>query len=233
MKNRPAANALVTMLACLALAACSFDYGPGEGEGDSTRPDLSMTGVEYVRVRDGSPMVRIQAEAVERYELKQSMSVHQFRFAQYPGDGSETGAVGAATAAVVDLESGDVELSGSVRIFVEGEDLSIETNALSWKDGSRMLLGTDDDPVLIKRKDGSVFSGTGFGADARRRTWEFAGGASGTYISDDEEETPAEPVAQAVPEGGPETVPESVPDGATVPASGPEAGPETTPEAKR
>ncbi|OHE64082.1 MAG: LPS export ABC transporter periplasmic protein LptC [Treponema sp. RIFOXYC1_FULL_61_9] len=192
MNNRSAANTVLPILACLSMtiAACSFDYGPGEGEDDPSEPDLAMTGVEYVRVRDGSPVVRIQAEAVERFELKQSMSVHQFRFAQYPGEGPETGAVGAASSAVVDLESGDVELSGSVRIFVEDEDLSIETDSLSWKDGSRMLLGGDSVPVLIKRKDGSVFSGTGFGADARRRTWEFAGGASGTYISDDDEDEP-------------------------------------------
>lgn len=182
------------------LCSCSFDYGPLEAEEDA-RPDLTMDDVEYVRVRDGEPVVRVQAERVKRYERSQSMRIDRLRFEQYAADGKKAEAAGSAGAATVLLESGDADLSGGVQIVIQSEDLVIETDTLSWRDQDRLLVGGRDTEVLLKRSDGAVLSGRGFTSDARRHSWEFSGPVSGTYIDEDEDEAPkaAAPAQNAVP----------------------------------
>lgn len=149
-------------------------------------PDLVMTGVEYVRVRDGEPIVRLQAESAERYEKDRRMELASPRFAQYAHDGRE-GAVGAAASASVDLASGDVVLSGGVSLSVPSEDLLIETEALTWQDEDRRLFGPADGPVLLKKADGSYLRGFGFEADARAKSWTFAGSVEGTLVEESDE----------------------------------------------
>ena len=53
------------LLISLLVLGCSFDYGEGNAE-DSGLPDLVMNDVEYVRIRDGDPQLRFQAEQAAR-----------------------------------------------------------------------------------------------------------------------------------------------------------------------
>lgn len=183
------------------VAACSFDYGePGaKGEGE---PDLVMEDLEYVRVLDGRPVLRFQADRAERYEASRTMQVADLRFEQFAAGTMETDAVGQAASARIDLASGDAFLSGGVRVNVPGEDLAIETAELYWTDGERTLRGREDGPVLLKRSDGTAVSGIGFSADVRRRTWQFSGRVSGTYVEEEDQsgDAPAEAAAGATPD---------------------------------
>jgi LPS export ABC transporter protein LptC len=189
---------IYVLLAALIFAAgaCSFNYGEGD-ETDSGQPDIVMNEVEYVRVRDGDPVVRFAAERVERYESRQIMELRQFSFEQFESHGLDINAVGSAGTASVETESGNISMQGGVRIAVESEDITIETETLTWQDKERFLSGGDYNPVDIKRSDGTSFTGQGFSADARRRTWSFTYGVQGTYIDedDDEEEGEAAPPA--------------------------------------
>ncbi|MDR2303776.1 MAG: LPS export ABC transporter periplasmic protein LptC [Treponema sp.] len=167
--------------------ACSFDYG-GTEELESERPDLVMNDVEYVRVRKSDPQVRFMAELVERYEDKQVVDLKNFSFEQFDRHGEEINARGRAGTAEVELESGNVELGDGVQISVQSEDFTVETGRLHWHDKDRVLSGNLEDEVRILRENGTSFSGRGFSANARSRTWGFEGGLSGTYIHDDNEE---------------------------------------------
>jgi LPS export ABC transporter protein LptC len=167
---------------------CSFDYsslGGGEGQG---QPDVVMDDVEYVRVRKGDPLLRFRAEHAERYENKQTMELRNFSFEQFGGHGEEINAEGWAGSAFVELDSGNIRLDERVRISVDSEDIVIETGRLSWKDKEKILSGDAADEVIIRRSDGTNFTGRGFRADARGRTWEFSSGISGTYVHEDGEE---------------------------------------------
>ena len=46
----------------------------------------------------------------------------------------------------------------------------------------------------IQRSDGTVFSGMGFSADSRRRTWTFTGGVEGSYVDTEPEDDGEEEV---------------------------------------
>jgi len=177
----------LSLLILFFLASCSFDYGNQDGA-DNNQPDLVMENVEYVRIRSADPLARFQAERLERYEERGIIELRNFSFEQFGSKGEEVNAYGRAGSASVEINSGDIRMDDEVRIDVDTEDLAIETKWLEWKDKERTLTGGEEEDVSIYQESGTAFTGTGFQADARRRTWEFAGNVGGTYIYDDEEE---------------------------------------------
>jgi LPS export ABC transporter protein LptC len=169
------------------LSACTFDYSAGT-TGTGTQPDIVMEDVEYVRVRDGDPIVRFTAEKAERWEEKQTMDLQSFSFEQFENHGDEINAAGSAGTAQVELDSLNIRLRDGVSIAVDSEDITIETVQLDWQDKERLLSGSAGEEVRVHRADGTSFTGRGFSADIRNRTWEFSGEVSGTYIQKDDEE---------------------------------------------
>lgn len=171
----------------LVFTACSFDYGI-DAESNKGKPDIIMENLEYVRVRKGDPLARIQAEHAERWEERQTMELRDFTFEQMNDNGNNVNADGRAGMAIMQLESGDISLKGGVRIRIDSEDVVISTAELEWQDKEKILSGGVEDEVDIERSDGTIFSGIGFYADARNRTWSFAGEVKGTYVEKDDEE---------------------------------------------
>lgn len=169
------------------LASCSFDYGNQEGT-DKNQPDIVMNNVEYTRVRSGEPVVRLMAEHVKRFEERRMMELRSFSFEQFEKKGTEVNAFGKAGNAEFMIDSSDISMSEGVRIEVESEDITIETKQLEWKDKEHTLSGGKTDPATVLRANGTSFTGIGFFANARKRTWEFSGGVSGTYIHDDKKD---------------------------------------------
>ncbi|MDR2028978.1 MAG: LPS export ABC transporter periplasmic protein LptC [Treponema sp.] len=205
--------------------ACSFDYGPTEEE-EGSQPDIVMNDVEYVRVRDGDPVVRFRAELAERYETRQTMELKNFSFEQFNTRGDEVNAEGRAGAALVELDSGNIHMDQGISISVESEDVTINTASLDWQDKERTLSGAENGLVDIERSDGTNFSGRGFFADARERRWSFSAGVEGSYFHEDDEEEEADEEAEADGEAGPDEPPD--PEG-TIPPEG-EAAPEPAAE---
>ncbi|MDR3167881.1 MAG: LPS export ABC transporter periplasmic protein LptC [Treponema sp.] len=178
------------VLFCIILGACSFDYGFSESDTDD-QPNIIMRDVEYVRVRDGDPLVRFRAETAERYEKRQTMELRNFSFEQFNNHGDDINAMGRAGTASVELDSGNIYLGDGVRIEVDSEDITIATDILSWQDTDRILSGEETSTVNVQRSDGTSFTGVGFSAHTRERTWSFDYGVSGTYVHEDDEEDEA------------------------------------------
>ena len=174
------------LAAVLVFSACSFDYGNAETKNE--KPDIVMRDVQYVRVRGGDPLVRFEAEYAERYEEKKLMILETFSFEQFENQ-NEINAAGKAGEASVELDSGNIKLTGGVHISVESEDVIIETSALNWHDREKQLSGNSGDAVEIFRSDGTGFTGRGFSASVRDRTWVFSGGANGVYVDADDAES--------------------------------------------
>jgi len=185
-----------SLLLLFSLVSCSFDYGNQEGA-DKNQPDIVMENVDYVRMRSADPQARFQAERLERYEERGIIELRNFSFEQFGSHGEEVSAYGRAGSASVEIDSGDIRMDDEVRIDVDTEDLAIETKWLEWKDKERTLTGGEEEEVNIYQESGTAFTGTGFHADARRRTWEFIGNVGGTYIQDDDEEEEVETEEEA------------------------------------
>jgi LPS export ABC transporter protein LptC len=215
-KFPPRIFSLLTFM--LIFFGCTFDYGNVPAE-DNGMPDITMNDVEYVRVRNAEPVVRFQAQRAERYEKRQLMELRDFSFEQFGNNGEEVNVAGRAGTASVELESGNIRLGGGVSIAVDSEDITMETESLDWQDKERSLSGEAEGPVKILRENGTSFTGWGLTANTRSRTWEFSGGVEGTYIQDDEEESPEED-----PEAGMDASGDGQ-DSAAESAPGEEAGP--------
>jgi len=172
------------LLCTFILVACSFDYGAGTGLED-TRPDIVMENIEYVRVRGGDMLARFQAEHAERWEELQLMELRNFTFEQMEDHGETVNVEGAAKAATVQIDTGDISLSGGVQVSIESEDIVINTEELEWKDKEKAIKGGAEEEVDVKRSDGTSFTGKGFSADIRNRTWSFSGEVKGRYVEKD------------------------------------------------
>jgi len=182
---------------CYLLSSCSFDYG-NAGGGDKKQADIVMDNVEYVRVRSLDPQARLQAERVERYEERRVMELKNFSFEQFGNHGEEINASGRAGSALFEIDSGDIRMDDGVRIEVDSEDIAIETVKLEWKDKERTLTGGAEEEVHVFQENGTSFTGIGFQANARSRSWAFADTVSGTYIHDDDAEDAEDAPREAV-----------------------------------
>jgi LPS export ABC transporter protein LptC len=172
-------------------ASCSFDYGTSS-EAPLDQPDIIMNDVEYVRVRNNDPLVRFRADTAERFERNQRMELEELEFEQFQKEGREINVRGSVGAARIEIDTGNVRMENGVRIDVSSDDISIQTNALSWQDKERGLSAGENDEVRIERSDGTSFSGTGFSANAREQTFSFERGIQGVYFeeeAEDKEET--------------------------------------------
>ena len=163
-------------------AACSFDYDTVYQDDD--KPNLIMEEVEHIRITNGNPEIRVQAEEVRRYEAKHIMELDSFSFEQYNAapEGREeipdVNTRGKAGQASMETDTGNLFISGGVNIEVISEDISMETRELSWQDKERFL--TAPGTVSITRSNGTTLKGTGFTADIRKRSWEFESGVEGS-----------------------------------------------------
>ncbi|MDR2965673.1 MAG: LPS export ABC transporter periplasmic protein LptC [Treponema sp.] len=175
------------LLAIVCVLSCTFDYGDIETT-EGITPDLVMENVEYVRVRSAEPIARFTAERAERYEKQSLMKLENISFEQFGETVEEVNATGIIGNATIEIDSGNIIMDNGVRIEVESEDIAIETQTLEWIDEPKSLSAGDEDEVAVSMSNGSRFSGIGFFADTRRRTWEFAGSVSGIFIVEDEDE---------------------------------------------
>jgi lipopolysaccharide assembly outer membrane protein LptD (OstA) len=124
------------------------------------------------------------------------MELDAFSFEQFALDDGPEGFVmdakGIAGRAKVELDTGNFTMENGVLIDARSEDISIETQSVSWEDKEHVLKAPGD--VSITRSDGTELSGYGFSADIRRRTWEFEKDVKGTVVEkdNDTEDTGAE-----------------------------------------
>ncbi|MDR2767947.1 MAG: LPS export ABC transporter periplasmic protein LptC [Treponema sp.] len=186
--NRPRCIPLsLAALLFMAHGSCSFNYD--NQTPDKDEPNLILDEVEYVRVQDGNPSIKLAAREVRRYEDKQLMEIDTLSFTQFDRAPAfseklpEVNAQGRAGAARVEMDTMNLSMNGGVEIEVISEDMKIVTAEVSWQDAERRL----DAPgkIGITKSDGTALTGAGFSADIRRKTFEFASDVEGVTIDED------------------------------------------------
>jgi hypothetical protein len=147
-----------------------------------------MEDLDYVRVRNGNPLARLQAEMAERYEKRHRMELKNYSFEQYNTTNDEVDAVGSGGFASIELDTSNIHMLDGVEIIVDTEDITLETARLDWDDGKKFLQGGDNDQINVEQSDGTRFTGYGFSADVRARSWFVSQDASGIYIHEEDED---------------------------------------------
>ena len=168
------------------VTACSFNYDTVFQ--DDEEPNLVMEKVEYIRIVNGNPEIRVKAEKIRRYEAKHTMEMDDFSFEQYNAapEGQEpipdVNVWGKAGRARLETDTNNFFMSGDIVIDVASEDISIKTEELSWLDEERSLNAPG--MVNISRSNGTILRGTGLSVDIRRRNWVFESAVEGSIIED-------------------------------------------------
>jgi len=174
----------ILAIACCVLSACSLDYGTGLaselGEGV---PDMVVTGFSHTIVENGSPRFRIEADRGESYQALATMKLVGVQFAEYAADGSGAiAAEGRADSAIFYTDTESAELSGAVSFRSAHEGVTVTSGYLKWNGQTRVLESRAETVTTLKKDDGSGLSGSGFSADAARRSFVFRNRVAGRYM---------------------------------------------------
>lgn len=186
----PIAGLLLCVPGFLALA-CSFEYEtPGAA---NQNPDMIFQEAEYVRITNGNPEIRVEAEEVRRYEAQHAMELDEFSFQQFNAapvgtvDIPAVNARGNAGTARMETDTGNFAMKKGLHMEVASEEITMETPEVFWKNKERILTAPGE--LNIVREDGTTMKGTGFTADIRSRTWEFESKVAGTVVDKEEEDS--------------------------------------------
>jgi LPS export ABC transporter protein LptC len=179
-KRRLAAVAAAAIL----LSACSLaGYAPREGEGDEELPTLSFTDYSHTAVVRGKPNFELKADKAEVFETSKKTILTGVSFSEYDPDTGELLSFGKADSGIYHTDTKDAEFSGSVRLESKKQDAILQGEYLKWIDKDKRLEGRLDRTVTISRADGSLMTGAGFEADARKRSFSFRESVEGRVES--------------------------------------------------
>lgn len=175
----------IVALALGASASCSLDYGTGlSNELGEGVPDTVVTDFSHTIVENGSPRFRIEATRAESYQSLSMMKLETVRFTEYVANGSGAiAAQGRADSAIFHTDTESAELSGAVSFKSIHEGVTVTSGYLKWDGQSRVLESRAETVTELHKDDGSGLSGSGFSADAARRSFVFRNGATGRYVA--------------------------------------------------
>ncbi|PKL07948.1 MAG: LPS export ABC transporter periplasmic protein LptC [Spirochaetae bacterium HGW-Spirochaetae-7] len=176
-------------LAALLASACSLDYGtPLSDDFGEDVPDTVVFGFSHTVVENGSPRFKLEADRGEAYQSLKLLKLTAVRFVEYKADGSgAVNADGKAESAVFHTDTESAELSGSVRFHSTGDAMTVESGYLSWDGEAKELASRAETVTTLRDDDGTWLSGSGFTADAKRRSFRFGNRADGRYVTPKDE----------------------------------------------
>jgi len=174
----------------LALYSCRLDYGSGLDKDLSEEiPDTVVYDFVHTVVENGSPRFSLTAKRAESYQAKKLMRLYSVSFIEYAGgtslDQEQILSEGKADRAVFYTDTESAELSGSVYLYSAKEKSTIRSSYLEWNGDSRVLSSRTDAVSSIFNEEGSGISGSGFKADANRRSFGFEKHVDGQYSNSD------------------------------------------------
>ncbi|MBU1079360.1 MAG: LPS export ABC transporter periplasmic protein LptC [Spirochaetes bacterium] len=178
------AAGLFAVAAAAAAAGCSLDYGTelAEDLGDEI-PDTVAIGFQHTVVEDGSPRFRLEADRGESYQAQKKMKLEGVRFVEYAPGGGEPSAEGSADSAVFHTDTESAEFSGAVLFRSVQDGVTVESGYLEWDGEARVLSSRAEIVTTLSDDDGTSLSGSGFGADAARRSFSFGNRAEGRFVT--------------------------------------------------
>jgi LPS export ABC transporter protein LptC len=181
-------------------SSCSFDYGPSvDAEPSEKIPNSVVYAYEHVIVENSMPLMRVSASKASIFDKVKKTIAEGLSYTEYDRKTGKPATEGTAANAEYFSDSGNAELTGGIKLFLPGEDITFETRSLSWNDKNKIADGRLDQVTTITRSDGTLIRGSGFQANAQTRSLIFRGHAEGTIVVKDEEKKKV-PAAESPPE---------------------------------
>ncbi len=172
----------------MVVSGCSLDYGSALAEdlGDGI-PDTVVLDFSHTVVENSAPRFRLEAARGESYQALRKMKLVDVRFTEYSASDGEISTEGRADSAVFYTDTESAELSGAVRFYSASDGVTVESGYLKWDGEARILESRADTVTSLSDDDGTRLSGSGFKADAARKSFSFDNRADGRYVAPAEE----------------------------------------------
>lgn len=172
----------------LLFAACSFDYEQAEIAGTLSEgvPNSIVRSYTYVDIRPEQTSFQIYSAEAKMYHKEHLTTLDSVFFREIDEEGAVV-TEGEADSAVIDTQTDNVEINGSIHFASTLYDMIIETDYLYWNNETRTLEGKPDGEVYIEKDDGTIIRGKGFSVNSPSRKIEFSSEVEGTYVYSKEE----------------------------------------------
>jgi LPS export ABC transporter protein LptC len=173
----------VLLAAAVALAGCSFNYEPATvAEKLGEIPDSVLQTFSQTVVRDGKPLLRLEADEARTYRTSERVLLSGARFQEYDSRG-ELAVEGSAENGVFHTDTENAEFSGRIVLYSARDKATVRASSLEWDRKRRLLSAGGDGAVVLERDDGSHIEGHGFEADFRTHSLRFTAGAGGVVVT--------------------------------------------------
>ena len=164
------------------MLSCTLDYNePGQDtSGGEDLPDSIIFGFEHTAVSGGNPNFKIEARKATNYGKKAMTIMSGVYFEEYDKQKNII-TFGSGDSAVLDTETENAELFGSLEFYSKREEAWLWSNYLYWDNETKTLTGEKEGTVHIKTDDGTDISGKDFNGDMRRQEFTYGSDVKGTY----------------------------------------------------
>jgi LPS export ABC transporter protein LptC len=179
--------ALAPALVFLVLS-CTLDYNEENlaSELSEDTPDTVLYDVTHTIVSDSTPRFVVRAERAETFGDRSRQYLDGIAFTELAADGSVI-TEGSADYAEYQTDTENIEITGSVRFYSSEQDAFLSAQVLFWNSDERRLTSEPEEPVFLRRGDGTSVRGRGFVAEMGRSIIRFEDGVSGTIIEQTDE----------------------------------------------
>lgn len=174
------------LIIVIIISSCTLDYSDTEivETLSDEIPNTIIYKYETVEFQNGSPSLEIKADKAEVYNSKEKTYLTKVEFYNYKDDLINNR--GKSDSAILNMKSGDAELTGSIEVKSEEDHSSLKAESLIWVDKNKNLASNPEDLVTVTDKKGSELKGRGFSADIKRKTILFEKEIEGEFISNEE-----------------------------------------------
>ena len=170
------------------LTMCSIDYDSAfvlESLNEEI-PDYVIYDLKQTDIDNKGGRTVMTADKAEAFNLQNETKFYNIDFQQKNNKGDVT-KYGHSDYGVL-MENNDALLEGSVYVYSNDNQASIEADELSWTNEEKILTSHSDKTVKLTDEDGSVIQGKGFYADFRKNEISFNDSVTGKLVYEEKKE---------------------------------------------
>jgi len=185
--------AVIILLLIGMATACSFDYKEAmvAEEISGGTPNAVVINLEETVIKKGTIAYSLKAERAETYDKRNLTVFTNIQFIEYDKDG-ETATEGEVGNANYFSDTENMEFDKSFKLESLQQGYFIEGDSLFWDGKEKVLISDFEKEITIGKENGSYIKGKGFNSKASNNSFNFEGGVTGIYISEDDDDEEGE-----------------------------------------
>lgn len=177
------------ILFTILVTGCSLKYGMQTYD-DSNIPEFTFKNASFKRYQKGAVQMELDAGKMEQYKDGKSLYAQNLSFTIKDENGNVT-TTGTCGLLASNTDTEQYSLYDDISINNLKEEMEFLAHTLRWNGKTEQLTSNRTDIVTIK-KNNTTIQGSGFSASGVTKSYSFTGVVTGSFITDNSEESPDE-----------------------------------------